>query len=307
MQTKKRDEAVTFKMAKPLIEPLQVGSDLIPPRLQSLIFWEKVFGGEIEDYRWVAPLMQQAGYTFPGTLYTFMEAQEKAYRVNYCHFCGGAGTRTDHYGHYYCIHYLLKMRADLERTVRPYASRWSPTPLTLDLTTQARIDYITNLKKMLAAVEGFAANPVKSLVLSGPTGVGKTRMLLAVVSQRWPWFIYLTAAEFADNVFRALSNGNLDEVMHVWKTHPGLAFDDLGIEYAAPIVHQKLEDLLNFRLSAGNWWDTPTILSTNYRKSDIGQVYVRGGISRLGSRLQDTEKVVWVGVEADDYRTKGKS
>lgn len=290
------------------IRPIQVGEDSAPPRLQSYLLWKYIFDGYVDQYEWLPRMLRQNGYTFPGTRYQLLHAQEKLYGNDWCNLCGGIGTREDEYGYYYCLCHLLQMRDDLIKRASPWISekREHKTLNSIEF-VGSNIGQINSLKDTVAYLKKWMFTLDKHIVLSGPTGVGKTHMLNAILTEWYPWFVPIVSSDF-ERLLRAnvSENGgsNISKMMSVWMNHPGLIIDDLGMEYATTWITQKLEDLIEHRTRKTHWWDTITVVATNLRKSEVKQKFTRDGVSRIGSRLTDTETVAWLGIDAMDYRNR---
>ena len=290
------------------IKPLQIGDHVAPPILQSYYYWKRVFKLQIPDLFWLVRGMQAAGYTFPGTYFSLMKAQGDMYGNDWCNICHAQGARWDSRGYYYCLCSLLQKRDELEAIARPWISSWYRQSLDQLVVPNTQVELTTHsISKAKTAIGEWMVEPRTSLVLSGPTGVGKTHILNAILAEWYPWFIPVVASDFERNLREGLQNNNIQTMMSAWLNHPGLIFDDLGLEYASSWIMQKMEDLFEYRLRKSHWWDYITVVATNIRKKDILARFSRDGVSRLGSRITDNEIVTWIGIEADDYRNRKRT
>jgi DNA replication protein DnaC len=299
------------------LRPLYIDNHFAPPRLQSYLYWKDIFEGKVPEYDWMPRLYRQNGYIFPGDHATFIKAQRAMHNNSECFYCGGLGTKDNDGMYYYCLCRLLRIREEIRHDAKGYITKDIEKKSLSDLEIVGQNkDQIASLKYMVDSMTAWMKYPTKHVVLSGPTGVGKTHVLNAIATQWYPWFILLVASDFermlrdglAKNMAKKSGDdSNIDNVkamMDVWLTHPGLLFDDLGIEYASPWIVQKLEDLIEYRTRKTHWWDTITVFSTNLKRTEINQRFVRDGVSRIGSRLTDTEIVNWIGIDALDYRNR---
>jgi DNA replication protein DnaC len=286
-------------------QSIQVGDEVAPPRLQSYLFWKDIFEEKIPEYLWMPRIFRQNGYVFPGSHSSFMTAQRALYGEDWCALCDGLGTRRDPDGYYYCLCHLLSYRESMIRKAEPWITKsWSRRSLSEIEIVGSNTGQIQSLESMVRTMATWMDNPNKHVVLSGSTGVGKSHVLNAIVTKWYPWFVLLVASDFENMLRGGLSDNTVQKMMEVWSNHPGLLFDDLGIEYASPWITQKLEDLIEFRTRKSHWWDTITVFSTNLRRNEIKQKFTRDGVSRIGSRLTDTESVIWIGIDAMDYRNR---
>lgn len=297
------------------IRSIQVGDELAPPRLQSYLYWKDIFEFMIEEYAWMPRMYRQNGYVFPGNHASFMQAQRKMYDNSQCTYCDGTGTRFVDGEYYYCLCYLLLYRDEMIRKAEPYITKNTERKYLSDLEIVGQNkDQIASLNGLVKYMTSWIGRPERHIVLSGPTGVGKTHILNAIATKWYPWFVVLVASDFERMLREGLAKNmskdgsseidNVKAMMDVWLTHPGLLFDDLGIEYASPWIAQKLEDLIEYRTRKTHWWDTITVFSTNLKRNEIKQKFTRDGVSRIGSRLTDTEIVDWIGIDALDYRNR---
>ena len=154
--------------------------------------------------------------------------------------------------------------------------------------------------------------PGSSLVLAGPTGSGKTALMLAAVQDYARTFTeggrrtlpvqFWTSHALMGAYFRAETERRGDEFIERLLTDAGLWVDDLGLEqtsgYRTELWSNAVNDLAN-RASMGQGC---LILSTNLSRETIGERYGSG--DRLGSRLWGLtgEGERWVTVAGEDFR-----
>jgi len=105
------------------------------------------------------------------------------------------------------------------------------------------------------AAREFANHPSGWLVLAGPSGSGKTHLSAAIANQcitdNHPAF-YITTPDLLDHLrssFNANSELPYDEFFEQVRNAPLLVLDDFGAQSGTPWAKEKLEQLLNHRLT----------------------------------------------------------
>lgn len=153
-----------------------------------------------------------------------------------------------------------------------------------------------NMKRVTAVCEGFARQfpgyPLKNLLLSGGTGLGKTFLsgcIAREVSRRGFSVVYDTAI----NLFSAFEtrkfSRDLEEERQArddtrrYLSCDLLILDDLGSELTTPLVQSSLYEVVNGRLQA----DKRTIISTNLSMEHISQRYSPQIVSRIGGLYRE--------------------
>lgn len=149
------------------------------------------------------------------------------------------------------------------------------------------------------AAKSFAQNPRdRWLALSGPTGVGKTHLAVAIVNSRReqgePVF-YATVPDLLDHLRSAYapeSSVSYDERFEHLRSVPLLVLDDLGVQSSTPWAEEKLYRLLVHRHDAR----LPTVITMGRMELDRA----------LASRLQDERFVTEIPIRVSDYRPKAR-
>ena len=153
-----------------------------------------------------------------------------------------------------------------------------------------------NMKRVVTVCEGFARQfpnyPLKNLLLSGGTGLGKTFLSGCVareVSGRGFSVVYDTAI----NVFSAFETkkfsrdmGEERQAKDDARRYLGcdlLILDDLGSELTTPLVQTTLYELVNSRILANK----RTIISTNLSMEHIAVRYSPQIVSRIGGLYRE--------------------
>src|SRR5699024_8972911 len=137
-------------------------------------------------------------------------------------------------------------------------------------------------KRVVLVCEGFARQfphyPLKNLLLSGGTGLGKTFLsgcIAREVSQRGYSVVYETVIDlFSAFETRRFTRDAQEERQAREDTRRYLRcdlliLDDLGSEMTGPLAQAALYEVVNSRLQA----DRRTIISTNLSLEQIGERY----------------------------------
>ena len=140
-----------------------------------------------------------------------------------------------------------------------------------------------NFTQTYQAALAFANNPKGWLVFLGPTGSGKTHLACAVANHRLsmgqPVF-YIGVCDLLDHLrsaFSPSSDLSYDELFERVKNIPLLVLDDLGVGSATPWAQEKLEQLFDYRFSAG----LATVITTDVALEKLGE--------RLRKHFDDNE------------------
>ncbi len=136
----------------------------------------------------------------------------------------------------------------------------------------------------------------RDLVLSGPSGVGKTFLLHAMAArliERGHPALLITAYQFLDVARRSYfgEENEMGELM----TAPALFLDDLGSEpMMKNITIEQVFYLINERQKA----NLSTVISTNLNKQQLRERYTE----RIASRLADRVNCTFFGIVGEDIR-----
>jgi len=290
---------------------IQLGDVLVPPRIESLSFWRSVLSGEIAEYNWAGAQLKQFGYIWGKSTEDdtereiFGAATRKMYKRGSCGFCDTAGTRIDpEFGYYYCLCWLLEQKEAWAKACSDWGSNWAHQ--TVDqMDMKAPPKGLKDLRYAIDRTSGWIEYPDKWLVYSGPTGTGKTHLINSIMAEWYPYAMYVVTSDFEDRLRSYLSgkSNKIQPYITALMNHPILCLDDLGIEHTTPWIAAKLDALIEYRSRMAHWWDHLTVVGTNIRHKDIKRAFVRDGVSRIGSRLIDTEMVDWIHFsEGGDYR-----
>lgn len=153
-----------------------------------------------------------------------------------------------------------------------------------------------NMKRIITVCEGFARQfpnyPLKNLLLSGGTGLGKTFLsgcIAREVSERGYSVVYDTAISLFDAFETRKFTRDAQEERQArgdarrYLNCDLLILDDLGSELTTPLVQSTLYEVVNTRLQT----DKRTIISTNLSMEHIAQRYVPQIVSRLGGLYRE--------------------
>ena len=153
-----------------------------------------------------------------------------------------------------------------------------------------------NMKRVVMVCEGFAKQfpnyPLKNLLLSGGTGLGKTFLsgcIAREVSRRGHSVVYDTAI----SLFTAFETrrftrdaGEERQARDNARRYLGcdlLILDDLGSELTSPLAQSSLYEVVNSRLQAGRH----AIISTNLSMEHIAARYTPQIASRIGGLYRE--------------------
>lgn len=153
-----------------------------------------------------------------------------------------------------------------------------------------------NMRRIAAVCEGYAkqfpAYPLKNLLFSGGTGLGKTFLsgcIAREVSNRGYSVVYDTAihlfAAFEAQRF-ARDTGEGRQARDDTRRYLGcdlLILDDLGSELTSPLAQSSLYEVVNSRAQSGRH----TIISTNLSLEQIAQRYSPQITSRIGGLYRE--------------------
>ena len=130
-----------------------------------------------------------------------------------------------------------------------------------------------------AYAEGFDGSDV-SLLLRGPTGVGKTHLSLAIAGEvlsRGYSVVYGPVQKLLhriENEHFGRSSGNSEDVMTGCDL---LILDDVGTEFSSSFYTSALYNIINERMLSGK----PTIISTNLNQKELTDRYGEQIASRI--------------------------
>lgn len=292
------------------------GELTVPGRVHSWIFWRDIFAGRVPDYSWIPKAMKEAGWSWPGgSVVDWFEAVEKVYNVSGCSMCGGTGSIHDDFGYYYCMCHLLreKEKAAVDLYNSRVASTWKAESMD-KFEAWGDKEQSASFTEAVTSIRKWIDYPTSWLILSGPTGSGKTFVLGAIMAAWKQIALYVEAGKFEDLVFSGMREQDLELKLNAMRNVPILVLDDLGIEYNSKIVAVNLDKVLQFRAKEENYLDSITVIATNFKALDLTKRMAIDGISRGASRLLDG-RTLSVGMEphgtvqygqtaANDYRMK---
>lgn len=153
-----------------------------------------------------------------------------------------------------------------------------------------------NMRRVVQVCEGYARQfpgyPLKNLLLSGGTGLGKTFLsgcIAREVSRRGYSVVYDTAIRlFSAFETRRFTRdaGEERQARDDTRRYLGcdlLILDDLGSELTTPLSQSSLYEVVNSRLQSGRH----TVISTNLSMDHIAQRYTPQLASRIGGLYQE--------------------
>ena len=152
-------------------------------------------------------------------------------------------------------------------------------------------------QKCLQYAQGVPEGPVKTLLLHGGSGLGKTYLLNCVgnaARERGVDTLYVTAYDLLMALKTAYFS-RTGETAREYFDAPLLLIDDLGMEpMMETVTVEQIYHLLNDRLIHGRY----TAISTNLNRVELKQKYTE----RVSSRLLDTRTGLAIAFQGRDIR-----
>jgi DNA replication protein DnaC len=161
---------------------------------------------------------------------------------------------------------------------------------------------LMGLEWALGTCREYAIAPVGWLVLSGPSGTGKTHLAAAIANRQIELgneVFFTVVPDLLDHLratFAPGSDVSYDELFEAVRNAPLLVLDDLGTQTETSWAREKMFQVLNHRYNA----ELPTVITTNHTLSDMDE--------RLRTRLSDKKasRVCEIGARVtpqDEHRT----
>lgn len=128
----------------------------------------------------------------------------------------------------------------------------------------------------------FAESPSGFLVLTGPSGAGKTHLAAAITNRRIDSgyaVLYRSAPDLLDDLkagFASNTDNPFSDTFEQIKNMPLLVIDDLGVQSDTAWVREKLDQLITYRFNH----ELPTVIATALPLESLDD--------RLKNRLSDT-------------------
>jgi DNA replication protein DnaC len=130
----------------------------------------------------------------------------------------------------------------------------------------------------------YAGAPLGWLVLSGPSGTGKTHLAAAIANRQIELgheVFFAVVPDLLDHLRATFGPGSdvtYDELFEAVRNAPLLVLDDLGTQSETSWAQEKMFQVLNHRFNA----ELPTVITTNHAIAELDE--------RLRARLGDREQ-----------------
>lgn len=156
-------------------------------------------------------------------------------------------------------------------------------------------DQRRGLQEAVAATVDYASNPRGFLVLLGPSYTGKTHLAAAIanarVGQGYPALLVSVSdlLDYLRAAFEPAASISFDKRLQQLRRAPLLILDNLGGQTSTPWAHEKLYQLVTYRIDAG----LPTVITTRQKLEEMEP--------SLKARLMDKAHGLIVPVATDAY------
>ncbi|MBK66486.1 MAG: hypothetical protein CL769_06005 [Chloroflexi bacterium] len=159
----------------------------------------------------------------------------------------------------------------------------------------------SNLNEAKEVSLKFSENPDGWLLLTGPTGVGKTHLSVAIAGNRIKEFqpVYFG---FLPNILERLrnfANGQPNNFLNFLTEQPFLIIDDLGSQTNSIWAEEKIYQLIVTRHNNG----LPTVINTRATEFKEDLAFNPQINEAIASRLQDVKMVNEIPIIAKDFRS----
>lgn len=180
-------------------------------------------------------------------------------------------------------HELAVQRADKFRELSHLGPLQHKTFANFDVRRGANAFSRDALQVANRVAEEFAAAPTGWLVLTGPSGTGKSHLAAAIanaVLDRNEGALWVFVPDFLDHLrttFSPHSDISYDDLFTTVRDSPVLILDDLGAQSSSPWAEEKLYQIISHRYDARR----PTVITTSKLLDNFE--------GRIRSRLQDAD------------------
>ena len=153
-----------------------------------------------------------------------------------------------------------------------------------------------SLSKALDTMIQWANEPAGWILMTGPTGTGKTHLAVAAVltfAQAGHPIAFITVSELLNTLRKATFIDTDLNTLEAMKSVPLLVLDDMGTERTTAFAEELLHLIINHRYEHA----IPTIITSNLTPKRISEIR-----PATASRMLDYRNTIHIVIQAPDYR-----
>lgn len=159
-------------------------------------------------------------------------------------------------------------------------------------------------QKILTGFQKFLGNPVRSALITGKPGCGKSHILQAIKTHFGAFASYVPIGELHSRLlgYMGTNRDKVNKLISAVRNAPILLLDDLGMQQLTDFSVTTIANIIDFRYNQRPM--APTIVTTNLSLDQLRDGTSFQGMERLASRMMDTEfATVFIHLQ-DDYRSR---
>lgn len=159
-------------------------------------------------------------------------------------------------------------------------------------------------QRILTGFQKFLGNPIRSALITGVPGCGKSHILHAIKTHFGAFAAYVPIGELHSRLLSYMSSdkSKVGKLINMVRNSPILLLDDLGMQQLTDFSVTTIANIIDYRYNARPMM--PTIVTTNLSLDQLRDGTKFQGMERLASRMMDTEFATVMIHLQDDYRSK---